>query len=245
MAKLPTVVDLLQSGVHFGHQTSRWHPKMREYIYGERNGIHIVDLEQTLTKLGEALNFVKGIAERGGTVLFVGTKSQAQKIIEDAALSCEMPYVNRRWLGGTLTNFSQIRHSLRRLKTLKDQREKGELRKYTKLEQVMLGREIEELEEKVGGIQHMERLPDALFIVDIRSEKTAMEEAISQGLNVIAVCDTNVNPDGVSYVIPGNDDAVKGITLISTLMAEAIKEGKLEAAKRPAATPAAAAPAAK
>lgn len=245
MAKLPTVVDLLQSGVHFGHQTSRWHPKMREYIYGERNGIHIVDLEQTLTKLGEALNFVKGIAERGGTVLFVGTKSQAQKIIEDAALSCEMPYVNRRWLGGTLTNFSQIRHSLRRLKTLKDQREKGELRKYTKLEQVMLGREIEELEEKVGGIQHMERLPDALFIVDIRSEKTAMEEAISQGLNVIAVCDTNVNPDGVSYVIPGNDDAVKGITLISTLMAEAIKEGKLEAAKRPAAAPAAAAPAAK
>lgn len=243
MAKLPTVVDLLQSGVHFGHQTSRWHPKMREYIYGERNGIHIVDLEQTLTKLGEALDFAKGIAERGGNVLFVGTKSQAQKIIEVAALSCEMPYVNRRWLGGTLTNFAQIRHSLRRLKTLKDQREKGELRKYTKLEQVMLGREIEELEEKVGGIQNMERLPDALFIVDIRSEKTAMEEAISQGLNVIAVCDTNVNPDGVSYVIPGNDDAVKGITLISTLMAEAIKEGKAIAAARPA--PVAATPTAK
>jgi len=231
MAKMPTIVEMLQSGVHFGHQTSRWHPKMRDYIFGERGGIHIMDLEKTQVKLQEALDFVKGVAARGGTVLFVGTKAQAHKVIEEAATSCGMPYVSQRWLGGTLTNFPQIKHSIKRLKTLKDQRDKGELRKYTKLEQLMLSREIEELEVKVGGIQNMERLPDAVFVADTRTEKTAVEESSVVGVKVVALCDSNVNPTLVQYVIPGNDDAVKSVSMVTWLIAEAVKEGKNEAAK--------------
>jgi len=164
-------------------------------------------------------------------VLFVGTKAQAHKIIEEAAQSCGMPYVNRRWLGGTLTNYPQIKHSIKRLKTLKDQRDKGELRKYTKLEQLMLSREIEELEEKVGGIQNMERLPDAMFVADTRTEKTAVEEASVVNVKVVALCDSNVNPSRVQYVIPGNDDAVKSVSMMTRLVAEAVNEGKSEAAK--------------
>jgi len=237
MAKMPSIVEMLQSGVHFGHQTSRWHPKMREFIFGERGGIHIVDLEKTQAKLQEALDYVKGVAARGGSVLFVGTKAQAFQVIEDAAKSCGMPYVNRRWLGGTMTNFNQLKHSIKRLKTLKDQRDKGELRKYTKLEQLMIDREIAELENKVGGIQDMERLPEAMYVADIRTEKTAVEEAAKMGVKVLALCDTNVNPTQVQYVIPGNDDAVKSVTMMTKLVASAVKEGKEEGAKAKAAEP--------
>jgi len=237
MAKMPSIVEMLQSGVHFGHQTSRWHPKMREFIFGERGGIHIVDLEKTQAKLQEALDYVKGVAARGGSVLFVGTKAQAFQVIEDAAKSCGMPYVNRRWLGGTMTNFNQLKHSIKRLKTLKDQRDKGELRKYTKLEQLMIDREIAELENKVGGIQDMERLPEAMYVADIRTEKTAVEEAAKMGVKVLALCDTNVNPTQVQYVIPGNDDAVKSVTMMTKLVAAAVKEGKEEGAKAKAAEP--------
>lgn len=229
--KIPSLVEMLQSGVHFGHQTARWHPKMKQFIFGERAGIHIVNLEETQKMLEPALAFAKGVAARGGVVLFVGTKRQAQATIEAAAKECGMPYVTRRWLGGTLTNYQQIKNSLRRLKTLKDQRDKGELRKYTKLEQLMLSREIEELEEKIGGIQYMEKLPEAMFVADIRTEKTAVEEAVQSGVKVVALCDTNVNPSNVDYVIPGNDDAVKSIAMVTNLIRDAIMEGKGEFVK--------------
>lgn len=233
MAKLPTLVEMLQAGVHFGHQTSRWHPKMKNFIFGSRGGIHIVDLEKTQEMLPEALAFVKSIAARGGNVLFVGTKRQAQPIVEKYAKACGMPHVTRRWLGGTLTNFAQIKHTLKRLRMLKDQREKGELKKYTKKEQIILDREIDEMEHKVGGIQMLERPPEAIFVVDIRTEKTAVDEANSTGTKVVAICDTNVNPSGVHYVIPANDDAVKSIDLITRLVSEAVLEG-VEEAKRAA-----------
>jgi small subunit ribosomal protein S2 len=233
MAKIPSLTDMLQAGVHFGHQTSRWHPKMKSFIFGERSGVHIINLEETQKMLEPALAFVKSVAARGGSVLFVGTKRQAQAIVEREAKDCGMPYVNRRWLGGTLTNYQQIKNSLRRLKSLKDQRDKGELRKFTKFEQLMLSREIDELEEKVGGIQDMDKIPDAVFVVDIRTEKTAVEESSVMGVKVVAMCDSNVNPSNVDYVIPANDDATKSIDLVTRLVAEAVKEGKAEAAKAP------------
>jgi small subunit ribosomal protein S2 len=233
MPNLPSLEEMLKAGVHFGHQTSRWHPKMKDFIFGAHGGIHIVDLEKTREMLPKALDFVKSVVARGGTVLFVGTKRQAQPIVLKYATECGMPHVTGRWLGGTLTNFGQLKNTLKRLRTLKDQREKGELKKYTKMEQIILDREIEEMEVKVGGIQMLERPPEAIFVVDIRTEKTAVEEARVTGTKVVAMCDTNVNPDGVDYVIPANDDAVKAIDLITRLVAEAAREGK-EDAKRAA-----------
>ncbi len=225
MPKQPTLVEMLESGVHFGHQTSRWHPKMEPYIFGARGGIHIINLEKTQEMLPVALDFVKGVASRGGKILFVGTKSQAKDIIKKYAEECGQPYVINRWLGGTLTNFNQVKKSIKRLKTLKEQRDKGELRKYTKKEQLLLDREIEDLEETVGGIQDLTEIPEAIFVVDIRAEKTAVEEAHRTGCKVVAMVDTNVNPDNVDYLIPANDDAVKSIELITRLIAEAVKEG--------------------
>ncbi len=231
MPKLPSLTEMLKAGLHFGHSTSRWHPKMEEYIFGSRSGVHIIDLEKTQAQLEQALTVMKEIASRGGNILFVGTKAQTKDIVKKYADACSMPYVNERWLGGTLTNFVQIKLSLNRLNTLKDQRDKGELKKYTKKEQLMLSREIEDLETKVGGIQNLTRVPDALFIADIRTDKTALKEANAIGRKVIAVCDTNVNPKGVAHVIPANDDAVKSIELIFKLACDAVKEGKAHAAK--------------
>jgi len=222
---------MLKAGMHFGHSTSRWHPKMNEFIFGARQGRHIINLEETQTRLEDALEYVKGIAARGGVVLFVGTKTQAKDLVKKYADICGMPYVNERWLGGTITNFGQIRKSLKRLGMLKDQRDKGELKKYTKKEQLMLEREIEEMEEKLGGIQYITKVPDALFVVDVRTEKTAIAEANTVNTKVIAICDTNVNPRGITKVIPANDDAVKSIELVCALMADAIKEGKANAAQ--------------
>ncbi|MFC1787641.1 30S ribosomal protein S2 [Patescibacteria group bacterium] len=225
MPNLPSLVEMLQSGVHFGHKTSRWHPKMQEYIFGSRSGIHIVDLETTQKHLEKALEYVKGIAARGGKVLFVGTKPQAKELVAMYATECNMPYVNERWLGGTLTNFGQIKKTLKELRQLKEQRDKGELRKYTKKEQLLISRQIEEMERKFGGIQTVEKVPEAIFVIDIKTEKTAVDEAATIGTKVIALCDTNVNPAKVDYVIPGNDDAIKSIDLFSRLVKEAIKEG--------------------
>ncbi len=239
MPNVPSLVEMLQAGVHFGHSTSRWHPKMREFIFGSRGGIHIVDLEATQKMLPAALDFVKGVAARGGNVLFVGTKRQAQPIVRKYAEECGMPHITGRWLGGTLTNFQQIKLILRRLRMLKDQREKGELKKYTKKEQILLDREIDEMEDKIGGIQMLEKPPEAIFVVDIRTEKTAVTEASVTGTKVVALCDTNVNPLHVDYVIPGNDDAVKAIDLICSLVAQAVKEGQAEAKKAAAAKAAA------
>lgn len=231
MAKLPSLVDMLKSGMHFGHSTSRWHPKMKPFIYGSRQGVHIINLEKTQEQLEEALETLRAISARGGVILFVGTKLQAKAPVQKYASSCDMPFVINRWLGGTLTNFTQIKQTLKRMKTLKDQRDKGELKKYTKKEQLMISREIEEMEEKFGGIENLTRTPDALFVIDTKTEKTAVQEANVTGIPVIALCDTNVNPDGVTKVIPGNDDAVKSIELVCKLACDAIKDGKATAAK--------------
>ncbi|MBI5369774.1 30S ribosomal protein S2 [Candidatus Uhrbacteria bacterium] len=246
MPNMPSLTDLLKAGVHFGHSAGRWHPKMKPFIFGERSGVHILNLEKTQEMLDRTLTHVKQISGRGGIILFVGTKRQAQSIVKKYAEACGMPYVIDRWLGGTLTNFPQIKQSIKRFKMLKDQRDKGELRKYTKKEQLMISWEIEDMEKRLGGIENMTKIPDAMFVVDIRTERTAVREATSVGTQVIAICDTNVNPTGVDDIIPSNDDAVKAIELITKLVSDAVKEGKAQAvttaakeANKPPAQPAA------
>ena len=228
MPQIPTLVELLQAGAHFGHQASKWHPKMKKYIFGSRNDIHILNLEDTQKMLDVAMQFAKKTTLRGGTILFVGTKKQAVTPVEAAAKACSMPFVTKRWLGGTLTNFASMAQLIRKYKEMKRQQEKGEFAKYTKFEQQKLGEEIKILDIKVGGIQELTRIPEAIFILDIRKDKTALEEAVKRGIKIIAVCDSNVDPTQVDYVIPANDDAVKSIELISTLMAKAIQEGRDE-----------------
>jgi small subunit ribosomal protein S2 len=225
---MPQLSDMLQAGLHFGHQTSKWHPKMKKFIFGSRQGIHIINLEETQKALDAALGFAKKVSNRGGVVLFVGTKKQASSIVEKAALSCNMPYVNKRWLGGTLTNFASIAQQIRKYKDLKRKHEKGELAKYTKFEQLKISEQIKLLEEKVGGMQELTRIPDAIFILDVKKDKTALSEAVKRGVKVIAVCDSNVDPSDVDFPIPANDDAVKAIELISNLMAGAINDGRAE-----------------
>ncbi len=229
MAKIPTLIEMLKAGVHFGHQSSRWHPKMKPFIYGERGGVHIIDVEKTQTQLETALTFVSDIVARGGTIVFVGTKRQAQPIVEECAKEVGMPYINTRWLGGTLTNFAQIQRLIRHYLDLKDKQAKGELKKYTKLEQLQFSREIEELDGKIGGLSTLTKLPDALFILDARHEKTAVREATTMGVTMVALVDSNVNPRGIRYVIPGNDDAVGSIEMVTKLIAEAVKDGKAKA----------------
>lgn len=228
MLHRPSLTEMLKAGMHFGHKTSNWHPKMSPFIFGERGGTHIINLEKTQGMLEKALEEITNIASRGGVVLFVGTKSQAKPIIKKYAQVCAMPYVVERWLGGTLTNFKQIKESLKRFKSLKDQRDKGELKKYTKKEQLMIQWEIEDMEKRLGGIENMMKVPEAMFVVDIRNERTAVREANVSGTKVFALCDTNVNPKGIDYIIPANDDAVKTIELISKLVCDAIKEGKAQ-----------------
>jgi len=219
---------MLQAGVHFGHQKSKWHPKMEKYIFGDRQGIHIIDLEKTRERLEKACAFAKQVAARGGTILFVGTKRQAADIVASSAEACDMPFVNKRWLGGTLTNYVNMAQLLRKFKDLKRKLEKGELGKYTKLEQLKFSEQIKAYDEKIGGLQNMTRIPDAVFILDIRKDKTALQEAERRGVKIIAICDTNVNPTSVAYPIPANDDAVKSIELIASAVANAIKEGRDE-----------------
>ncbi len=228
MSKLPTLVEMLQAGTHFGHQTSKWHPKMRQYIFGSRDGIHIINLEETMKALDTALSFAKKTASRGGTILFVGTKKQTAPLVEEAAKACQMPFVSKRWLGGTLTNFSSLAQQIRKFKDLKRKQEKGELAKYTKLEQLRMAEQIVLLDEKIGGIQELTRIPDVLFILDVKKDKTALQEAVRRGVKVIAVCDTNVDPSDIDFPIPANDDAVKSIKLLADAMSQAIGEGRKE-----------------
>jgi len=199
---------------------------MSKFIFGARQGVHIIDLEKTREELEKTLGVVKNIAARGGSVLFVGTKSQAKKFVREAAESCGMPHVAERWLGGTLTNFKQVRSRVDHMVKLREQREKGELGKYTKMERLLIDREIEDLAHKVGGIEPLKKLPELVFISDIRTDKTALMEAVACRVKVAAVCDTNVNPTNVDYVIPMNDDAIRSIELITKLVAEAVNEGK-------------------
>ena len=218
--------QLLEAGVHFGHQTRRWNPKMATYIYTERNGIYIVDLQKTVKKLEEAYNFVKDVAASGKTVLFVGTKKQAQEAIKEEATRCSMFYVNSRWLGGMLTNFKTMRGRVDRMNQLTKMEEDGTFDMLPKKEVIKLMHEQEKLEKYLGGVKDMKQLPGAVFVVDPRKEHNAIAEARKLKIPVVAIVDTNCDPDEIDYVIPGNDDAIRAIRLISGVMANAVTEGK-------------------
>ena len=216
--------DLLQAGAHFGHQTRFWNPKMADYIFGARNKIHIVNLEKTLPLYNDAVNAIGKIAANRGTIMFVGTKRAARNTIQEEALRCGMPYVNHRWLGGMLTNYRTIRASVKRLKQLEGMHEDGSVEHLVKKEVLQLTRERDKLERSLGGIKDMKNLPDALFVVDVSHEDIAIKEARILGIPVIAVVDTNCSPEGIDYVIPGNDDAIRSIRLYTQLMADAVLE---------------------
>ena len=218
--------DMLQAGVHFGHQTRFWNPKMDQYIFGARNKIHIVNLEHTVPAFNEALERVRQLASGGNKILFVGTKRAAAKTIKEQAERAGMPYVSHRWLGGMLTNYKTIRASIRRYRDLETQSQDGTFEKLTKKEALMRTRTMEKLENSIGGIKDMGGLPDAIFVVDVDHERIAVQEANKLGIPVIGIVDTNSNPDGVDYVIPGNDDAIRAIKLYVTAMADAVLEGK-------------------
>lgn len=224
MANIPDLLTMLKAGVHFGHQHSKRHPRMEQYIFTSKSGFHIIDLEQTQVLLKTALEFVTTLVSNGGTILFLGTKKQAQPIIKKYAQDCGMPYITERWLGGTFTNFKEISRVLKRLTELKNKKSAGELDKYTKKEKLKFDREIEKLERMVGGIESLDKVPDAIFICDVKKEKTAVAEAIKKNIPIVAMCDTNVNPDRITYCIPANDDAVKSIDLITSLVAETVKQ---------------------
>jgi len=218
--------QMLEAGVHFGHQTRYWNPQMAPYIFGERNKIHIINLEKTVPMFNEALNFLGKVAANGGTILFVGTKRSARETIAEQAARCGMPFVNHRWLGGMMTNFRTVKQSVRRLKSLQAMSQDGSFERLTKREALTLQREMEKLERSLGGIQNMEHLPDVLFVIDVDHEKIAVSEARKLGIPVVAVVDTNSSPEGVDYVIPGNDDAIRAIQLYVTAAADAVVEAK-------------------
>lgn len=217
---------LLETGVHFGHRTPRWHPKMKSFIFTERNGIHIIDLQQTISRLEDAYALVRDTVADGGVLLFVGTKRQAQASIEEQAERCGMPYVNQRWLGGTLTNWRTIRSQIDKLHELESQRDIGAWDALPKHEQLGLEREVAKMNERFGGVKEMAAVPDLLFVVDIRREKIAVDEANKLGVPVIAVVDTNCDPTPIDYIVPANDDAIRAIKLLATKMADAVIEGK-------------------
>ena len=221
--------DLLQAGAHFGHQTRFWNPKMDQYIFGARNKIHIINLEHTVPAFNDALNTVKRLAENKNQVMFVGTKRAAGKIIEEQARRCGMPFVSHRWLGGMLTNYKTIRSSIRRLRELEEQERDGTFAKLTKKEALMRSRMKEKLDRSIGGIKEMSGLPDVLFVVDVDHERIAVTEANKLGIPVIGIVDTNSDPDGVDYVIPGNDDAIRAIKLYVAAVADAVIAGKTQA----------------
>ena len=230
--KIPTVEEMLKAGMHFGHRTSKWHPKMEPFIFGSRKGVHIIDLRKTRELLGEALEYLKREAQAGKAILLVGTKTQVKNLLKKTAVETGMPYVSERWLGGLLTNFAVIRNLVRKHKDLIEKRNSGKLDKYTKKERLDFDREIVKLETNVGGLVSLTKTPDVIFIWDIKKEKTAFAEAKKKKIPLVAVCDTNVNPDGVQHIIPANDDASKGIKLVLELVGEAILEGKMEKEKK-------------
>ena len=236
-----TMRQLLEAGVHFGHQTRRWNPKMRRFIFGERSGIYIIDLQQTLPSIDTAYSFVRDLSAQGGTVLFIGTKKQAQDPIQEQAERSNMPYINQRWLGGMLTNFETIAKRVAKMQEYQRMRDSGEFEAMPKKEALILGRELEKLERNLSGIRNMGRRPDAVFVLDTKKEHLAVAEANKLGIPVVAVVDTNCDPDLVQYVIPGNDDAIRASQLMCRVIADAVIEGKYIASKR---SPAVAAPAA-
>ncbi len=220
--------ELLKAGVHFGHKVSKWHPKMAPYIYGNKNGVHIINLERTVVELEKALNYLKKLALEGKVILFIGTKEQAQEILKQAAKDCGMPYMTAHWVGGLFTNFSIIVQRVKRLKKLEDDKERGKLKKYTKKEQLEFEGEMAKLKVSFDGVRDLNKTPDAIFVVDIKREKTAVREAKRKQIPIVAMVDTNVNPEVVDYPIPANDDGLKSLEMIIGLVAEAIKEGRGE-----------------
>ncbi|RJG49063.1 30S ribosomal protein S2 [Motilimonas pumila] len=218
--------EMLKAGVHFGHQTRYWNPKMKPFIFGARNKVHIINLEQTVPMFNEALDFISGVSAKKGKILFVGTKRAASVAVKEAAESCDQFYVNHRWLGGMLTNWKTVRQSIKRLKDLEQQTQDGTFEKLTKKEALMRTRELEKLEKSLGGIKEMGGLPDALFIIDADHEHIAVKEANNLGIPVISIVDTNSSPDGVDYIVPGNDDAIRAVQLYLSSAADAVKAGR-------------------
>ena len=230
VTKLPdtaTIKQLLEAGAHFGHQTGRWHPRMKNYIFTKRNGIHIIDLEKTAVLLDKACDFVRDTVAEGGNILFVGTKKQAQDSVQEEATRCSMYYVNQRWLGGMLTNFATIQERIDHFVRLEDQQSRGEFGNLSKKEVLKIGEEIERLNRQMGGFKEMTELPNALFIIDPTKEKIALAEARRMAIPVVAIVDTNCNPDDIDYIIPANDDAIRAVKLICSKIADAVIEGKI------------------
>ncbi|MDN4500930.1 30S ribosomal protein S2 [Alteromonadaceae bacterium BrNp21-10] len=228
MANTVSMRDMLKAGVHFGHQTRYWNPKMKPFIFGARNKVHIINLEKTVPMFNEALAFVSGIAAKKGKILFVGTKRAASDAIKDAAIKCDHFYVNKRWLGGMLTNWKTVRQSIKRLKDLEQQSQDGTFEKLTKKEVLMLQREMQKLESSLGGIKNMGGLPDCLFVIDADHEHIAVTEARNLGIPVVSVVDTNSNPDPIDFIIPGNDDAIRAVHLYLDAAANAVLAGREE-----------------
>ena len=226
MTKIPSIEQMLKAGMHFGHRTSKWHPKMKPYIFTSRNGVHIIDLVKSKQMLDVTIDFIEQFSAENKTILFVGTKAQVKDKIKNMAIEIKMPYVTEKWLGGSLTNFTVIKKMITKYNTLISDKESGKLSKYTKKEQLDFDREIIRLENKVGGLKDLKKVPDAIFIWDIKNEKTAVTEAKKKNIPIIAICDTNVNPDGIKYIIPSNDDATKTVKLLLNYVKEAIIRGK-------------------
>lgn len=226
-----TLMEMLKAGVHFGHKTSLWNPKMAPYIYTQRNNIHVLDLEKTRNKLNDALNFAKDLASRGGTILFVGTKRQAKEEVRKAAELCGMPYVVTRWLGGTFTNFRTIQRTIKKMEKYEKMIESNEIAKYTKKEQLMIKRELEKMKNFFSGIKDMKKLPEAIFVLDTKYDHIPVEEARQSKVKVVGLVDTNADPTKIDYMIPSNDDAIKVITFMAQVMAEAINDGKSKMAQ--------------
>ena len=231
MSEVVTMKQLIEAGVHFGHQTRRWNPKMKRFIHGERGGIYLIDLHQTLTGIESSYTFVRDLVAGGGTVLFIGTKKQAQDPIQGFAEKCGMPFINQRWLGGMLTNFETISKRVSTMKEYQRMRDSGEFEAMPKKEALLLSRELAKLERNLNGIRNMERLPDAVFILDTKKETIAVTEANKLGIPVVAVVDTNCDPDVISYVIPGNDDAIRSGNLLTRVICDAVLEGRLMRSK--------------
>lgn len=224
--KIPSTEEMLEAGVHFGHPVSKWHPKAFSYIYGAKNGVHIINLLKTEESLKKTLDVISDAVSKGDEILFVGTKRQAKDLIKNAAIKCGMPYVNERWLGGTFTNFGTLLKSIKKLNKLELEKQNGDFSKYTKKEVIVLNRLIEKLNKNLGGIKNIKKLPSLVFVVDLKSQDTTVKEAKNKKIPIVAICDTNVDPGLVDYPIPGNDDAIKSIDMIVNLIADAVNEGK-------------------
>lgn len=232
--QIPSLVEMLEAGVHFGHKTSRWHPKMKPFIFTERSGVHVLDLQKTQEQLTSVLAIAKQMAAEGKTVLFVTTKPQAKNLLKAAAIDAQSPFLVDRWIGGLLTNFPEFRRLLKKYIGMKTEKETGEWERYTKKERVRIDKELEKMSATLGGLETMDVMPDAIFIPSVQKEKTAISEANKMNVPVFGICDTNANPSKITYPIPANDDAVKSLTLIINLFASAVKEGKAEFEKKKA-----------